>query len=112
MLAFSVIWLANSLRPAAKPAADAKEGESDTNLDKNEVKWAFGVPGLMLITVLSMNFIGTHVALAILLLVFFRFLSKFSWKKTLVLTALLSVIFFLIFTVWLGVPFPKFFGLI
>ena len=56
---------------------------------------------------LLLNFLGMHLTLAVFLLAWLKFISRYSWKKTILYTIILSVTFYAIFTVGLQVPFPK-----
>ncbi len=92
-------WLLDVLRKQ-------KDGESH-NFQKNELFWMLAVPGLCVLVYALLNILGMHTSIALFLLFWFKFVSKFTWKKTIIWTVALSVVFYGIFTLGLGVPFPK-----
>ena len=94
MTASSAVWLFSSLR-AEKHASE----ESPKN--------AFTKKGICLAVFFLLNILGMHTTLAIFLFVWLKFISKYSWLKTILWTIILSVAFYLIFTVGLAVPFPR-----
>ena len=84
---------------------------SEKFMSKEQLKWFFIVPSLALLTVFSMNYIGTFIALSIFFIFWFKWIEKFSWKKSLSITLAILITIYLVFVMWLQVPFPKFFGL-
>lgn len=121
----SFVWLVQEDRKycaSAAQQADAQQAAEDKAVrDGEEKKKVFSIdPGSkwMLITcaaglavVFLAKRLGMHFILAVFMLVFFRFISKYSWLKSILITLAASVVFYLIFSVWLGVFYPKFFGL-
>ena len=83
---------------------DSISGESDSD----EVNWPLIVPLICLITVFLMDYLGTHLAMALFLFGWMRFISKFNWVRSFLYTISISSISYGIFTKWLAVPFPTF----
>ena len=99
----SAVWLFSSLR-AEKHASEESPKNAFT---KKELFWLIAVPGICLAVYFLLNILGMHTTLAIFLFVWLKFISKYSWLKTILWTIILSVAFYLIFTVGLAVPFPR-----
>ena len=65
-------------------------------------------PWLLILSVIIMGkLIGTFPAVLIALVLWFRVLEKMSWKKTLIISIVFTVLCYLIFSVWVGVRFDK-----
>lgn len=105
----SVLWFIQSLR--AGKAKDEGGSSTGATFSLLEIKWLVIVPAVCLAVVLLSRYLGMIMSLALLMFCWFKFISKFSWLKSLCITVLLTVVFYLVFVFGLKVPFPKFFGL-
>lgn len=98
----SIAWFLQSVRCDRQ-----RTEENHNNFHRNEVFWMAAVPGICLIVFALLNVLGMHTTLAVFLLFWLRFVSKYSWKKTAVYAVIMSAAFYLIFSVGLAVPFPR-----
>lgn len=99
----SAVWFLRSVR-CEKQRTDEQPTRT---FNKSEVFWILIVPGIGLIIYSLLNILGMHVTLAVFFLLWLKFISKYSWKKSLVYTIVINVLFYLIFTTGLEVPFPR-----
>ena len=104
MAASSLVWLVQSVRSEQQRAEEDTPSNAFT---KTELFWMAAVPAICIGVFLLLNFLGMHLTLAVFLLAWLKFISRYSWKKTSLYTIILSVTFYAIFTVGLQVPFPK-----
>lgn len=65
------------------------------------------VPLAVVAILLSTYFIGLIVSCIVYLIVWTRFIEKYSWKTTIKTTLVVGGIIIGVFVLWLGVPFPR-----
>jgi hypothetical protein len=71
------------------------------------LKLVFSVLVQAAVYVALIAWIGLYVASALFVAFFMRRLGKYPWWKVVAVSAGNSVVFFLIFEIWLKVPLPK-----
>lgn len=99
----SLWWLVQTVIRRRK-----ESGDGEIKFSLNEIKWMILIPLICFLTVFVMKWIGLYAAIGLFLLGWFLFIDHYSILRSLVLTVLLTVMFYLVFTVGLKVPFPKF----
>ena len=100
----SLVWLLQSVKSVRSGDEEAIKHQ----FTGNEWKWIGIVGGMCLAVVLLLEYLGMYACLAIFLFIWFKFIDKFSWKRTIISTVVVVGLLYLIFTVGLRVPFPKF----
>ena len=80
-------------------------GREFVELDKLKLVLAVLVPAAIYVAVIS--WVGIYVASVVFIAFFMRWLGKYPWWKTAVVSVGTMVVFFLIFEVWFLVPLPK-----
>lgn len=86
----------------------AVKAENDTTfVERGQLKLVLSVLVPAAVYVLGIQLIGIYVASAVYIAVFMAWLGKYSWLKSVVLGAVVSVSFFAMFEVWFKVPLPK-----
>ena len=80
-------------------------GRDFVELDKLKLVLAVLVPAAIYVAVIS--WVGIYVASVVFIAFFMRWLGKYAWWKTAVVSVGTMVVFFLIFEVWFLVPLPK-----
>lgn len=103
MTCSSLAWLLSSVHQKK----NSSEEDTQNAFSKTEVLWMLGVPGICFAVYLLINILGMHTTLAVFLLLWLKFVSRYTWRKAVLYTAIISAAFYLIFTVGLAVPFPK-----
>ncbi|GEL78560.1 tripartite tricarboxylate transporter TctB family protein [Tenuibacillus multivorans] len=63
--------------------------------------------GLLILTILLIDLIGMLVALGIFCMVVFRFIDKYSWKQSILVSLGTTIVIFLLFKYWLKIPIPS-----
>jgi len=99
----SLAWLISSMHYEK----NNNESPPQNTFSKTEIYWMLGIPGMCFAIYFLINILGMHTTLAIFLLLWLKFISKYTWKKTIIYTIVTSAAFYLIFTVGLAVPFPQ-----
>lgn len=85
-----------------------QDPELEKNLiDENELTNFLFVTGLSVFTLIAYRWIGLLVCLFVVVLVVCRFLSKETWKKSLLVAAGTLIAFYLCFVVGLNIPMPN-----
>lgn len=80
-----------------------KRGDKSAAFDKV----AF-LPVIAMIAILLVNtLIGLLPACIVVSLLWLRFVEKYSWKTSVIASAILFAFMYAIFSMWLNVPFPK-----
>jgi hypothetical protein len=80
-------------------------GRDFVELDKLKLVLAVLVPAAIYVALIS--WIGIYVASVVFIAFFMRWLGKYPWWKTAMVSIGTMVAFFLIFEVWFLVPLPK-----
>ena len=99
----SLWWMVQTVIRTAKDG-----GEGEVAFTWKELKWMVLVPAICFVTVFLMKWIGLYASIALFLLGWFLFIDRYRLLRSVILTVLLTGMFYLIFTVGLKVPFPKF----
>ena len=72
------------------------------------IDWKCMVPLLVaLVVIVGMKLIGLFLTLTIMLFCWLKFLSGYSWKKSLIVTVCVMAVLYGVFRLWLVVPLPK-----
>lgn len=102
MTVCSLIWFIQSVTDKDETK------EHVVHFSGSEFKWMAVVLLMILGVYFLMRYLGMIFSLSVFLLVWLRFISKLSWKKTVLYTVVFSVIFYCVFVLGLKVPFPRF----
>jgi hypothetical protein len=112
----SVIMLVQNLKKynesknAPQAAEEVKKEESPASQDiKGKIlafvkKYApvfFGLFGL-----LSLQYLGLIPMVFLIILGWMKLMNQFPWKKSILFAAVVTVVIYLIFDIWLQIPFP------
>jgi uncharacterized membrane protein len=85
----------------------ARDPELEKSLvDENELTNFLYIIGLSLFTMIAYQWIGLLVCMFVVVLVVCRFLSKESWRKSIIVAAGTFVVFYLVFVFGLHIPMP------
>ena len=63
---------------------------------------------LLLLAVVSVDFVGMFIPLGIFMILIFKFVERYSWLSSVKVSVVSVIVFYFIFKVWLGVPIPGF----
>ena len=86
-------------------ASRKDDGRDFVELDKLKLVLAVLVPAAIYVALIS--WVGIYVASVVFIAFFMRWLGKYPWWKTAVVSIGTMVAFFLIFEIWFLVPLPK-----
>jgi hypothetical protein len=96
----SLVVFVNALR--------GKAGRSDQAFVERGQLWkVLQVLIPAVVFVLGVQLIGIYVSAAIYIALFMRFLGKYSWVKSVLISIVICVLFFFMFEVWFQVPLYK-----
>lgn len=108
----SLIWFIQACRMAINEGAESGGKKSKVaKFTKNEAKWIAIVTLLCICTIFLMQWLGMYISLVIFLLVWLKFINRFSWSRTVLISAVITASLYLVFSVGLRIPFPKMPGL-
>lgn len=94
----------------AQPAEEAKEETASAPQDAKGKILAFvklyapvffGIFGL-----LSLQYLGLIPMVFLIILGWMKLMNQFPWKKSILFAAVVTVVIYLIFDIWLQIPFP------
>lgn len=88
-------------------ALAGKAEENITFVERGQLKLVLSVLVPAALYVFGIQLIGIYVASAVYIAVFMAWLGRYSWLKSAVLGAAVSVSVFAMFEVWFKVPLPK-----
>jgi len=91
----------------AYQALFGKGKNTDVFVDSVQLKRVLSVLLPALVYVGAVQFLGLYVASAIYIILFMVILGKYSWIKSTIVSAVVIVLFFLMFEVWFKVPLFK-----
>lgn len=112
MTVCSLIWFVQACRMARNEGTQSAGKESSVvKFTNNEAKWIAIVTLLCICTVFLMQWLGMYISLIIFLLVWLKFINRFTWQKTVMVSIVITASLYLVFTVGLRIPFPKMPGL-
>ena len=85
-----------------------KAGRADqTFVERGQLKKVMSVLVPAAIFVLGVQLIGIYVSAFIYIALFMRFLGNYGWVRSIVISAIICVLFFFMFEVWFQVPLYK-----
>ena len=84
-----------------------KNKNTEVFVDREQLKRVLSVLLPAVVYVLIVQFLGLYVSSVIYITLFMVVLGKFSWLKSLITSASVMTLFFLMFEVWFKVPLFK-----
>lgn len=106
----AVIMLVQNIKKYKESKAEAKPAEHTGEADRKAQVLAFvkkyspiffGIFG-----VLCLEYLGLIPMVFLIILGWMKLMNKFSWVKSIIVAVAVTVVIFLIFDVWLQIPFP------
>lgn len=84
-----------------------KKKNTEVFVDSDQLKRVLSVLVPALIYVLAVQYLGLYLASAVYIALFMIILGKFSWLKSIIISAAVITLFFFMFEVWFKVPLFK-----
>jgi len=108
----SLLWIVKMVNEDRKDDVSSKEGDNKGLPARyNVIRYLVILPAVLLIMAKSVEYLGMNFVICVFLFIWFRFVDHFPLKSSVFYTVIIMGVLYLVFTVWLRVPFPKFFDL-